>query len=36
MTELETDYLIISHGAIGMAFADMLLPERCADDYHGR
>ena len=28
MTELETDYLIVGSGAMGMAFADTLLPKQ--------
>ena len=31
MTELETDYLIVGSGAMGMAFADTLLVETKAD-----
>ena len=28
MTEIETDYLIVGSGAMGMAFADTLLTEK--------
>ena len=31
MTEIETDYLIVGSGAMGMAFADTLLTESDAD-----
>ena len=31
MTEIETDYLIVGSGAMGMAFADTLLTESQAD-----
>ena len=31
VTQLETDYLIIGSGAMGMAFADTLLDETQAD-----
>lgn len=38
--ELETDYLVIGSGAVGMAFADVLLTETNADvvfvDLHDR